>query len=116
MHVRVTLLLLPLLGGCMTNSIRTPGKLADDATGAMWTLTPVEGLATCIASATGGSIQPSGDGYVVTVAGSRPTTYAIDPNPKPGVYPTQVTIRAASDQPDTAARAAGCLGRTARPS
>ncbi len=95
------------LAGCATNTSSGPGRLPDDARGAMYTLLPIDQVARCMVGAIGGRLTSNGTVQVVTSPLQNPTTYSIGPNEKYDVYPTQVVIR--GDFPNDAERAKAAL-------
>lgn len=95
------------LAACATNTSSGPGKLPDDARGAMYTLVPIDQVARCMVRAIGGRLTNDGTVQVVTSPLQNPSTYSIGPNEKYDVYPTQVVIR--GDYPNDAERAKAAL-------
>ena len=97
------------LAGCATNTSSGPGRLPDDARGAMYTLLPIDQVARCMVGAIGGRLTSNGTVQVVTSPLQNPTTYSIGPNEKYDVYPTQVVMRGDFPNDSERAKAALCL-------
>ena len=77
--------------GCVDKSI-TPGTLPEGATSGVYTTADAQTVASCIATAIGGTVQPVGDRLIIASVRDPGLSYSVGPNKRNIVYPTQVAI------------------------
>lgn len=106
----LSLALVPaLLSGCAGGS-PLPGKEPVDTLSSMYTTTPAQQVATCIAQVAGGSVRDDGTGYAVT--SSSGTRYSVGLNNSGDVYPVQVLVRGTTVPASENEQVALCLRAT----
>lgn len=108
----ISVFLTPALASCGEGS-PLPGKVPVNALSSMYTTTPAEQVAGCIAKVVNGSAQNDGADYVVT--GSGGTTYSVGPNEGKSVYPVRVIVRGSTVSVQESERVALCLRANAEP-
>ena len=107
----MSLLSLTMLAGCVSYSPE-PGKVPGDALASMYTSTPTQQVATCIAQAVGVDAQKAGADYVITGRGG--TSYTVGPNQGDSVYPVRVVVRGSTVPVGESERTALCLRGSAQ--
>ena len=106
------LITLPIMvlgvAGCAAGSL-TPGTLPKGATSGVYTTADPQAIASCIAAAVGGTVQPSGDRLTITSARHPDVSYSVGPNAGESVYPTQIAVTGRESDPEEEKRVNGCV-------
>ncbi len=106
------LITLPILvlgiAGCAEKPL-TPGTLPQGATSGVYTTADPQTVAACIATAVGGTVQPTADRLIVTSVRHPGLSYSIGPNIDANVYPTQIAVTGQESDPEEEKRVNSCI-------
>jgi hypothetical protein len=88
------------VAGCAEGSV-APGTLPKGATSGVYTTADAQTVASCIATAIGGTVQPSGDRLVIVSTRRPDLRYSVGVN-SGSIYPTQIAVTGVEgDTPET---------------